>query len=105
MKKFIFILIFILIPVLLKAEAFRADMVTLFIEVDPVLTAQGFTGTSLFENTVSTYGNPAILAAKKTSVTYINEQCKIPVDYIYSLISPIPRQPNWLSGLANDMRV
>ena len=96
MKKLMFSLVFI--PVLLKA-------MPLLIEIDPVMTAQGFSGITLFESTVSTYGNPALLAAKRTSVTYINEQCKIPVDYIYSLVSPIPRQPQWLSGLANDMRL
>ncbi len=102
MKKFIF---FLLIPILLKASFSGAGLPSALIELDPILTARGFTGFTSFESVVSSYSNPAILAFKGTYITYINEQCKIPIDHFYTFVSPIPRQPNWLSGLANDMRV
>ncbi|MDI6850356.1 MAG: hypothetical protein QMD82_00225 [bacterium] len=106
MKKFISILlIFVSVPALLKATFFDLTLSSTLIELDPVMTAQGFSGITLFESTVSTYGNLALLAVRGTSITYINEQCKIPVDCIYSFVSAIPRQPQWLPGLATDMRV
>ncbi len=102
MRKFI---LFLLLPVLLKASFFDAGLPGALIELDPILTARGFTGFTSFESVTSSYSNPAVPALKGTYITYINEQCKIPLDYIYTFISPIPRQPNWLSSLANDMRV
>ncbi len=102
MRKFLF---FLLLPVLLRASFSDAGVLTALIELDPILTARGFTGFTSFESMTSSYSNPALLALKGTYITYINEQCKIPLDYIYTFISPIPRQPPWLSSLLKDMRV